>query len=91
MKKNEVTTKVGLNLKADKVVIELDSPDVIFATFDFKTFDSAEGRTTNICVLNKTMQQNLAKSLRRVADYLENEKLFPVNENNLSRSELKEL
>lgn len=91
MKKNEVTAKVGLNVAADKIILTIDAGDIIFTTFDDETFDICQAKTTNICILNKTMQQNLAKALQRAADYLKSEKLFPVNENKLSRSELKEL
>jgi hypothetical protein len=91
MKKNEITAKVGLNVAADRIILTLDAGDIIFTTFDDETFDISQAKTTNICILNKTMQQNLAKALQKAADYLKSEKLFPVNENNLSRSELKEL
>jgi hypothetical protein len=91
MNKNEIKASVSLNVSADRIILTLEAGDVIFTTFDDETFDICQAKTTNICILNKTMQQNLAKALQRAADYLKNEKLFPISKNNLSRSELKDI
>jgi len=87
MKKNEITAKVGLNVAADRIILTLDAGDIIFTTFDDETFDISQAKTTTICVMNKTMQHNLAAALQKAADFLKAEKLFPIEGNSLTAEE----
>lgn len=91
MNKNEIKASVSLNVSVDRIILTLEAGDVIFTTFDDETFDISQAKTTNICLTNSNVQRNLAAVFQRAADYLKNEKLFPISKNNLSRSELKDI